>query len=63
MELNANKQLWGEINDFQHTVESTPPIAAKPAPHVICHVPTLDLPHTETPTNEWVLQWYLRLCL
>lgn len=52
MELNASKQLWGEIDDLQHATESTPAITVKPAPHVVCHVPTLDLPHTETPTNE-----------
>ena len=52
MELNASKQLWGEINDLQHTADPVPAIAVKLASHVVCHIPTLDLSHADTSTNE-----------
>lgn len=55
MELGASKQLWGEV-DEQHAAAPAPAIVVKPTAHVVCHVPTLDVPHTDTSTNEWVPQ-------
>lgn len=52
MELDACKQLWGEIGDTQHGTEIVPAVTVKPASHVICHVPTLDVSFEENSTNE-----------
>ena len=53
MELDASKQLWGEIDDFRHVTEPAPVIRMKPTAHVSCHVPTLEVPSTaEDSTNE-----------
>lgn len=56
MELDTSKQLWGEIDDFQHVTEPAPVITIKPTAYVTCHVPTLEVPSTaEDSTNEWAL--------
>ena len=52
MELDASKKLWGEIDDSQHATEPAPAVTVKPAAHVTCHVPTLDVCSLENSTNE-----------
>lgn len=52
MELDASKQLWGEIDDFQHVTEPTPAIPIKPAAIMTCHIPTLEVSSTDDSNNE-----------
>ena len=53
MELNANKHLWGEMDDIQHAANPSPAVTIKPATHVTCHVPTLEVSSTtEDSTNQ-----------
>ena len=53
MELDTSKQLWGEIDDFQLAAKPGPAVAVKPAAHLTCHVPTLEVPSTtEDSTNQ-----------
>ena len=53
MELDASRQLlWGEIDDFQQAIEPTPAFTVKPMTHMICHVPTLEVPSTDDSANE-----------
>jgi len=51
MELDANKQLWGEIDDFQNATEPVPAIQIKPAVIMTCHIPTLEVPSTDNDSN------------